>query len=268
MGSGGWLKSLIRLKGTKQEKYKQIENAVKKSNGPLRKNNRTRQQPTETVAAITIQSAFRAYKARKALRRLRGVIRFRGVIGEDHSVKNQALSALKQIHFWSRIQAEIKDRWHGMVIEGRTRQKKLENQLKLEAKLHDLEVEWCGGPETMEEIINRIQQREEAAAKRERTMAYAFSHQWRANSSQYFGQAYYNLGKESWGWSWKERWIAVRPWENRVQTRPTTLVKKLETKHKASEITNISSLKPVMSNGKLSTHAEKISRVSHEAAQV
>ncbi|KAK4484688.1 hypothetical protein RD792_007278, partial [Penstemon davidsonii] len=231
--------------------------------------------------------------ARKALRRLRGVIRFRGVIGEDHSVKNQALSALKQIHFWSRIQAEIKDRWLGMVIEGRARQKKLENQLKLEAKLHDLEVEWCGGPETMEEIINRIQQREEAAAKRERTMAYAFSHQaysqttylitiliflkltknigdilqWRANSSQYFGQAYYNLGKESWGWSWKERWIAVRPWENRVQTRPTTLVKKLETRHKASEITNLASLKPVMSNGKLSTHAKKLSRVSHEAAQ-
>lgn len=38
-------------------------------------------------------------------------------------------------------------------------------------------MEWSGGPETMEEILNRIQQRETAAAKRERTMAYAFSHQ-------------------------------------------------------------------------------------------
>ena len=29
----------------------------------------------------------------------------------------------------------------------------------------------------MEEILSRLQQREEAAIKRERTMAYAFSHQ-------------------------------------------------------------------------------------------
>ena len=38
-------------------------------------------------------------------------------------------------------------------------------------------VEWCGGSDTMEEILSRIQQREEAAVKRERAMAYAFSHQ-------------------------------------------------------------------------------------------
>ncbi|KAF2303246.1 hypothetical protein GH714_015791 [Hevea brasiliensis] len=65
-----------------------------------------------------------------------------------------------------------------MVMEGRLRQKKLQNQLKLEAKLHDLEVEWCGGSDTREEILARIHQREEAAVKRERAMAYAFSHQW------------------------------------------------------------------------------------------
>ena len=39
------------------------------------------------------------------------------------------------------------------------------------------QVEWCNGSETMEEIISRLYQREEAAIKRERTMAYAFSHQ-------------------------------------------------------------------------------------------
>lgn len=38
-------------------------------------------------------------------------------------------------------------------------------------------MDWCGGPETMEEILSRIQQREEATVKRERAMAYAFSHQ-------------------------------------------------------------------------------------------
>ncbi|KAF2303237.1 hypothetical protein GH714_015645 [Hevea brasiliensis] len=40
-----------------------------------------------------------------------------------------------------------------------------------------LQVEWCGGSDTREEILARIHQREEAAVKRERAMAYAFSHQ-------------------------------------------------------------------------------------------
>ncbi|KAI3466067.1 hypothetical protein Pfo_022730 [Paulownia fortunei] len=285
MGSGDWFKTI--LKRSKENKHKQVEHSAKKSNGSKLKHLSTKEgsilgngasrknaklrQLTEDVAATKIQSAFRAYIARKALRRLKGIVRFRGVIEEGHSVKNQATSALNHIHVWSRIQAEIRARWLGMVIDSRTRQKKIENQLKLEAKLHELEVEWSGGPETMEEILNRIQQREAAAAKRERTMAYAFSHQWRASSNQYFGQSYYDLSKESWGWSWKERWIAVRPWENRYQTRPT-LIKKVETKHKTSEATNsastkaVVSVKPVLSNGKVSTHARKLSRVSQEAA--
>jgi len=44
------------------------------------------------------------------------------------------------------------------------------------------QVEWCGGPETMEEIVSRMQQREEATNKRERAMAYAFYHQVRLNT--------------------------------------------------------------------------------------
>lgn len=40
-----------------------------------------------------------------------------------------------------------------------------------------LQVEWSNGPETMEEVLARIHLREEAAVKRERAMAYAFSHQ-------------------------------------------------------------------------------------------
>lgn len=38
-------------------------------------------------------------------------------------------------------------------------------------------MEWSNGPETMEEVLARIHLREEAAVKRERAMAYAFSHQ-------------------------------------------------------------------------------------------
>lgn len=44
--------------------------------------------------------------------------------------------------------------------------------------------------------------------------------QWRPNCSQYFGQASFSLGKESWGWSWMDRWVAARPWEVRIRVQP------------------------------------------------
>lgn len=79
------------------------------------------------------------FKARKALRRLKGIVRCRNVMKEI-SIENQPSVALNHIHFWTKIQSEIKARRMYMVTQGRIQQKKLENKLKLEAKLHDLEV--------------------------------------------------------------------------------------------------------------------------------
>ncbi|GJX91843.1 hypothetical protein Tco_0345169 [Tanacetum coccineum] len=61
------------------------------------------------------------------------------------------------------------------------KQKKLENQLRHDAKVPDLEVEWSGSSHIMVEALSRIKQREEASVKRERAMACAFSHQRRAH---------------------------------------------------------------------------------------
>lgn len=47
----------------------------------------------------------------------------------------------------------------------------------LSSTLNGLQVEWCGGADSMDGILSRIHEREEAAVKRERAMAYAFSHQ-------------------------------------------------------------------------------------------
>ncbi|KAK8455010.1 hypothetical protein SEVIR_4G067400v4 [Setaria viridis] len=128
-----------------------------------------------------------------------------------------------------------------MVTEGRNRKKKQENQMKLEAKLHNLQVEWNGGSDTMDEILARIQQREEAAVKRERAMAYAFNHQWRARSATSLGNFSYEVGKGGWGWSWMDRWIAARPWEPRSLVHPEN-PKKAQAK-KDNSNTNPSALK-------------------------
>ncbi|XP_060209291.1 protein IQ-DOMAIN 10 [Lycium barbarum] len=287
MGSGFCLKSIIGLKRNKRRKSKHLKDAsasdepkegvnasgkdANYSNGTSSRKIVRKTKLTENTAAIRIQTAFRAHLAKKTLRRVRGAVRFQGVI-EGLSVNNQIAGTLKQIHCWSKIQSEIRARRLNMVTQGRNKQKKIQNQQKLDAKLHELEVEWSSSAETIEEILQKLQQKEEAAVKRERAMAYAFSHQWRANSNQYFGQAYYDLGKESWGWSWMERWVAIRPWETRVQTNPIN--SKVSHNHQITKITkptNLGPMKlvvsiknPTISNGKESTKGRKLSN-SQEA---
>lgn len=46
--------------------------------------------------------------------------------------------------------------------------------------------------------------------------------QWRAPNSNNNGIGNYELAKANWGWSWVERWIAVRPWESRLPAQPIT----------------------------------------------
>jgi hypothetical protein len=82
---------------------------------------------------------FSHFQARKAVQRLKGAVRFNVQIhGQD--TQKQASSTLSHIHSWSNIQTQIRARRHHMVTEGRIKQKKLENQLKLDAKLQELEV--------------------------------------------------------------------------------------------------------------------------------
>uniref|UniRef100_A0A5B6Z1P0 Protein IQ-DOMAIN 1 n=1 Tax=Davidia involucrata TaxID=16924 RepID=A0A5B6Z1P0_DAVIN len=291
MGSGDWFKNIISLKKVKDDKSKQLKgsSAPEKSNGfkwrnrsPKETTNfanghsngnpmipRVLNMPVEDVAATRIQTAFRAYMARKALRRLKGIVQLQ-ILTQGHSVRKQALTTLSYLHSWSRIQSQIRARRQSMVTEGQIRQKKLENQLKLEAKLHDLEVEWCGGSETMDEILSRIHQREEAAVKRERAMAYAFSHQWRANSNSNLGPCTPELGKANWGWSWMERWIAARPWESRVPVQLSPKKGQNRQASKAGKNMNSPSTKTAVSvksispKGKGTTKARKLSYAAAE----
>lgn len=42
-----------------------------------------------------------------------------------------------------------------------------------------------------------------------------FGLQWQAGSRQQIVPSGYEPDKNNWGWNWLERWMAVRPWENR-----------------------------------------------------
>ncbi|KAK8524514.1 hypothetical protein V6N13_015532 [Hibiscus sabdariffa] len=280
MGSGNVLKTIIKI--VKDDSTKQVKgsSASTKSKGSKWKKRQRKTRfitrdanalgiPIEDLAAIRIQTAFRAYKARKTLRRLKGIVRLQAKT-QTYSIKKQATTTLDYLHSWSDIQAQIRARRMCMVTEGRLRQKKIANQLKLEAKIHELEVEWSGGPATKEEVLTKIQQKEEAAVKRERTMAYAFSHQWRAPNSINNGLGGYKLANANWGWSWVERWIAVRPWERRLPTplvTPKSTPKKPQKKQTSKAGKTLDSpkpkaspsVKPSPSNGKGTVKPRRLS---------
>ncbi|KAI4371028.1 hypothetical protein MLD38_019305 [Melastoma candidum] len=229
MGSGDWIKSIISLKKaksrganrlkapadiSKSSRFSRKSHTEKEFNGTSDGTSTPLLMLSDDRAAIRIQTAFRAYAARKALQRLKRIVRMQKLT-QRFPVQRQAVTTLGYLHSWSKIQAQVRARRLSMVTEGRMRQKKLENQMKLEAKLHELEVDWCGGSESMDEILAKIHQKEEAAVKRERAMAYAFNHQWRANSNSVPALSY-EVSKANLGWSWMDRWIAAQPWEVRT----------------------------------------------------
>ncbi|KAL2473673.1 IQ-domain 9 [Forsythia ovata] len=292
MGSGVWFKYITsknKVIGTRSKIFKKRYSAPEISNGYKEENCSKKEVPMdptvdkcasaknrgliglalEDIAATRIQASFRAYRARKSSRRLEGTLRLQNLM-QCNTVKKQASTTLNHLHSWSRIQAEIRARRLHMVTEGRLKQKKQENQLKLEAKLHYLEVEWSGGHETMDEALSRIHQREAAALRRQRAMAYAFSHQWRANPNPNLGAGNHDLSNANWGWSWMNRWIAARPWESRVPVQSSP--KKAQSRGTSKTSRNFNSpiikarfsIKSISPSGKAARKARKLSYESTE----
>ncbi|KAA8534346.1 hypothetical protein F0562_031827 [Nyssa sinensis] len=171
----------------------------------------------EEVAAIKIQTAFRGYLARRALRALRGLVRLKSLI-QGQSVKRQATTTLRCMQTLARVQSQIRGRRIRMSEENQALQRQL--QQKREKELEKLRASigenWDDSIQSKEKIEANLQSKQEAAMRRERALAYAHSHQqmWK-NSSKSANPTFMDPNNPHWGWSWLERWMAARPWENR-----------------------------------------------------
>ncbi|XP_060185286.1 protein IQ-DOMAIN 3-like isoform X1 [Lycium barbarum] len=176
----------------------------------------------EEIAAIRIQTVFRGYLARRALRALRGLVRLKTMI-QGQSVKRQATSTLRCMQTLARVQSQVRARRIRMSEENQALQRQLQQkhekeQEKLKASSQSGD-DWNNSIRSKEQVEANLQMKQEAAMRREKALAYAYTHQpIRRNPSKSTNETFMDPNNPHWGWSWLERWMAARPWEDKCAT--------------------------------------------------
>ncbi|GAB2300565.1 hypothetical protein Dimus_034605 [Dionaea muscipula] len=170
----------------------------------------------EELAAIKIQATFRRYLAKRALLALKGLARLKTLM-QGQAFTHQTTNTLKAMQTLVRVQSQIRVWRLKMADENLARQKKLlQKHTKELGTSQILEEDWDDRVKSREQIEAHLQNRQEAAARREKAMAYAFSHQQtrRKPASSTNTMTFLDQNNPQWGWSWLERWLAAKPWEN------------------------------------------------------
>ncbi|CAK9161687.1 unnamed protein product [Ilex paraguariensis] len=169
--------------------------------------------------------------ARRSFRALRGLVRLQGVL-RGQNVKRQTINAVKQLQLLVRVQTQIQSRRIQMLENQALHHQAYKNNKEVESTLSKWTLgqiseagyneEWDDSLLTKEEIEARLQRKVEAVLKRERAMAYAYSHQlWKANpTSVQIPVMDLRYGGLPWWWNWLERQLApANPSESQTATK-------------------------------------------------
>ncbi|XP_008788229.1 protein IQ-DOMAIN 14-like [Phoenix dactylifera] len=176
------------------------------------------------MSAVKIQAAYRGYLARRNYRALKGLIRLQGVM-RGQSVKRQTMNAMKCMQMLVRVQSQIRARRLQM-MESRSIQqhhtprksdKEFESSFGKWSMTHRSEAEahgeWNDSVLTKGEVDARMRRKVEAVIKRERALAYAYSHQL-LNVSPKSAHAVLTdirMGGFPWWWNYLERRLSGDP---------------------------------------------------------
>ncbi|WOG85572.1 hypothetical protein DCAR_0104763 [Daucus carota subsp. sativus] len=153
-------------------------------------------------AAIRIQTAFRGFLVCR-------------------QVRKQAAVTLRCMQALVRVQARVRARRVRMSMEGQAVHDMLNERRSKAELLKDAEEGWCDRRGTIQEVKAKIKMRQDGAFKRERALAYSHAQKQRKSIQSSNSQTSLLMAspKNSLGWSWLERWMSAKPWENRLMNK-------------------------------------------------
>ncbi|KAG0469063.1 hypothetical protein HPP92_018391 [Vanilla planifolia] len=167
----------------------------------------------EEVAAIKVQNAFRAYLARRGLQDSQGMVRLKS-FKSSNAFKCQTMNSLYCIRALATVQSQVRARRIKLSEEKQALNWKLKLKRDTELENTKLGQDWNNSLHSKEQMDAILEQKEEAARRRERTLSYAYSRQRRSSSSRSNNSPCEPTSNPEWDWSFLERRMSSRPLDN------------------------------------------------------
>ncbi|KAJ6823748.1 protein IQ-DOMAIN 14-like [Iris pallida] len=165
----------------------------------------------QELAAIKIQTAFRALLARRALRALKGLVKLQALI-RGQAVRQQTTATLRGLQSLMKIQSQTRASRVRAAEEDWADEEKYMVYGKATGSTlqQNINRRWDSSSLSKEELIALLNNRREAALKRERALEYAFSHQERRRPMTPVSKEFEANFQER-RWSWLDQWVGEQP---------------------------------------------------------